>query len=149
MNDYTISNWYWLVGDDATRVYSSAAAAYLTVTDETYLAWLGAGLHQPTWVHDETALAQVFVDGYPAGWPALAAHPTLLTPLEFMARFTPAEQTALAAAAQSNATILLFMLQMAAATTIDLTSPLTQEGVQGLGTAGLIAEGRAATIMTP
>ena len=34
---------YWFVAGDTTRVWSSARAAYVPVTDPAYLAWLADG----------------------------------------------------------------------------------------------------------
>ncbi len=41
--DYNPFDWYWIVGDDESRVWSSAARGYLSDDDATYLAWLDGG----------------------------------------------------------------------------------------------------------
>jgi hypothetical protein len=41
MLNYTVQNWYWVVG--GSQVYSSASASYVPATDTTYAAWLAAG----------------------------------------------------------------------------------------------------------
>lgn len=71
MNSYNPANWYWLVGGDQSRVWSSAAAAYVPADDATYEAWLGAG-NLPTRIASEAELQEVLAAQYPAGWPRLA-----------------------------------------------------------------------------
>ena len=41
------ADWYWVVGGSTTQVYSSAAIAYVSVSNPTYLAWLAVG-NKPT-----------------------------------------------------------------------------------------------------
>lgn len=36
-------DWYWVVGSDATRVYSSKACDYVGVSDPAYVAWIADG----------------------------------------------------------------------------------------------------------
>ena len=66
------ANWYWLVGDDATRVWSSAAAAYLSTSDPGYQDWLAAG-GRPAPVANEAVLAAALRANFPPGLGALAA----------------------------------------------------------------------------
>ncbi len=66
---YTVANWYWLVGGDATQVYSSAAGAFVPVADATYQAWLAAG-HAPTAIDTTQSLSDV-LSGAP-GLPAVS-----------------------------------------------------------------------------
>ena len=68
---YIPQQWYWVVNASTTQVYSSAAAAYVAVSDATYTAWLAAG-NQPTPIASEVLLAAVFAAQYPAGWPSAA-----------------------------------------------------------------------------
>ena len=42
-SSYNPSNWYWCVADSATQVYSSASGSYISLTDETYSAWVAKG----------------------------------------------------------------------------------------------------------
>lgn len=63
-------NWYWIVGGDTTRVFSSAAAAYVPVNDATYAAWLKDTDHLPTAIASEAELWDVLARSYPAGIPA-------------------------------------------------------------------------------
>lgn len=70
-----------------------------------------------------------------------------LPPLEFMGRFTPAESEALAQAAQSNASILLWMLRLSAAREVDLDDAQTIAGLDALVSAGLLtAAGKRAAL---
>lgn len=39
MIPYTPENWYWLVGDDESQVYSSAAGKFVEPTEGTYTRW--------------------------------------------------------------------------------------------------------------
>jgi hypothetical protein len=72
---------------------------------------------------------------------------TTIAPLDFMARLTPAEQTAIATASQSNAQILLFLLKLSGATQVDVTDPLTIAGVNAMVGAGLLTTPRGAQIL--
>lgn len=95
---------------------------------QAYLAWVAAGnIADPA--------------------PAAAAAPTLLTPLAFMARLTAAEQTAIATAGQSNASVLLFLLEVAGASYVSATDPRTIAGVNAIVAAGLLTAARAAQIL--
>ncbi len=40
---YTPTNWYWIIADSTTQVYSSVAVAYVPTSDPTYLAWVASG----------------------------------------------------------------------------------------------------------
>lgn len=40
---YSPADWYWIIGDDETKVYSSARGVTATSDDETYTAWAAAG----------------------------------------------------------------------------------------------------------
>jgi hypothetical protein len=39
---YTVSDWYWIVAGDESRVFSSKVGNYVPVSDATYQAWLAA-----------------------------------------------------------------------------------------------------------
>ena len=43
LDDYDPRNWFWIVGADTTRVYSSGAGGYVAIADTTYQSWLAAG----------------------------------------------------------------------------------------------------------
>lgn len=64
---YDVTNWYWLVGDGpAGQVYSSAAGAYVQMTDVTYVAWLAAG-NTPVKILSGNILHSALQTVYPAG----------------------------------------------------------------------------------
>ncbi len=50
-----LTRWYWIVAGSASQVYSSAAVAYVPISDATYLAWLAAG-NTPTAIASEQDL---------------------------------------------------------------------------------------------
>ncbi len=143
--NYNPANWYWVVGGDETRAYSSASAAYVPASDATFMAWL-ADENIPTAIDTEAALNDVLLAQYPAG----ALHPSpQLSPLVFIGRFTPAEQSAIVTAAQSNAAMLLWLVQAAGAQYIDLTDQRTKAGLDALVTAGFLTAERETAILTP
>lgn len=39
MRPFNIFDWYWIVGGDATKVYSSKVGDYVPSTDPTFVAW--------------------------------------------------------------------------------------------------------------
>ena len=63
---YAPSNWYWVVGGDQDKVWSSTAAGYVNMSDESYAEWLEAG-GRPTPIGSIEDLAQVFAEQYPGG----------------------------------------------------------------------------------
>ena len=110
---------------------------------------------------------EAFVEAnYPGAW-ELAPEPETpltqtsarITRLAFRNRFTQAEKVTLELAALDNpaastaqrqqaAALRSYLKDLDAATFVDLESPDTVAGVQSLGAAGLLAEGRAAVILT-
>ena len=110
---------------------------------------------------------EAFVEAnYPGAW-ELAPEPetpltqtdTRITRLAFRNRFTQAEKVTLELAALDNpaastaqrqqaAALRSYLKDLDAATFVDLERPDTVAGVQSLGAAGLLAEGRAAAILT-
>ena len=69
---YNPAKWFWNVGGSTTQVYSSAAVAYVPITDATYTAFLASGGF-PTAIDTEANLALVLSMAYPAGWPQTLA----------------------------------------------------------------------------
>jgi hypothetical protein len=63
---YEPSNWYWIVGGDTSKAWSSASAGFVDADDETYAAWLQAGTG-PTPIASLQALEEVLSVQYPAG----------------------------------------------------------------------------------
>ncbi len=70
-----------------------------------------------------------------------------LTSLQFMALFTPAEQTAIAAAAIASPALLLWFFQAMGAQTITLSDPRTAAGIGALVGAGLLTAAREAQVL--
>ena len=112
---------------------------------------------------------EAFVEAnYPGAWELVPAPPpidvaeptdTRITRLAFRNRFTQAEKVTLELAALDNpaastaqrqqaAALRSYLKDLDAATFVDLEHPDTVAGVQSLGAAGLLAEGRAAAILT-
>ena len=64
MIPYNIRNWYWFVGGDETRPWSSAAGksvfayGYIFTSDQAFQAWLAAG-GMPTRIDSEDNLKEV------------------------------------------------------------------------------------------
>ncbi|MDO9711039.1 hypothetical protein [Paracraurococcus lichenis] len=143
MMNHSPDKWFWIVGSDADRVYSSAAAQYVPVTDESYTAFVEAGGFA-TRIINEDELKDVFAQQYPAGW---HFPKTRLTGLEFMNRLSTEESAAIATAAQSNASVLVWLLKLSAATYVDLTDQQTIEGVNAIKAAGLLTADRAAELL--
>ncbi|WP_081054966.1 tail fiber assembly protein [Burkholderia diffusa] len=69
---FDVTNWYWVIDGDASRVWSSAAAKFVDVNDEKYVAWLQAG-GEPTAIDTIDSLAEALSVQYPAGAPQTAA----------------------------------------------------------------------------
>lgn len=63
---YNPADWYWIVGNDATQVYSSARAASVPASDSQYLAFLARG-GGATPIASLAELAEVLAAQYPAG----------------------------------------------------------------------------------
>lgn len=61
MRIYNPSNWYWIVGGDESRVFSSAAGNYVPANDATYQAWLAVN-ENPTRIETESALGEVLAN---------------------------------------------------------------------------------------
>jgi len=64
--NYTPSDWYWFVGQETSKVYSSAKFAYVPTSDATYAAWVD---HHPTTTIDTAenlvqVLAEQVMPGY-------------------------------------------------------------------------------------
>jgi hypothetical protein len=121
------------------------------VDDAAYVAWLSSG-NVPTKIDTEENLNDVLLAQYPAG----ALHgPKVIPSLAFLARFTADESSAIQTAALANPptagslALHLYLLQLGAATVVDLTSPLTAAGLDALVTAGLLTADRKTAILQP
>jgi hypothetical protein len=56
--EYDPRNWYWYVGGDETRAFSSAAGDYLPVTSSAFQSWKATG-GLPTRIASEQELGEV------------------------------------------------------------------------------------------
>lgn len=55
MRSYDPFTWYWIVGGDESKVWSSAAQAYVPISDASYAAWCEVG-DLPTRIASEADL---------------------------------------------------------------------------------------------
>lgn len=74
-------------------------------------------------------------------------NPYIKSRLDFMNLFTDAELEAIYSAAKTTVSVEVWLDKFKLADWVDLTDPRTVAGVQSLETAGLIATGRATTIL--
>ena len=58
MTDYNPLDWYWFVGGDETKAFSSKSGDYVQVNDATFVAWKLAG-NAPTRIASADELAEV------------------------------------------------------------------------------------------
>lgn len=65
MKDYDPNKWYWYVGGDQTKAYSSAAGNYVLSSDATFQAWLADGT-LPSAIDTEANLGGVLAPYYPS-----------------------------------------------------------------------------------
>jgi len=101
--DFDARDWFWIVGGDERRVYSSAVGDYMPATDQRYRDWVKAG-GVPTRIANEFELGEVLapyalrpapagiVDGYaekrargvvdPAGFKVTMDHENRLRAIE-------------------------------------------------------------------
>lgn len=143
-----------------TIFFSPATAAFYA--DEFREDYDAAG----TWPADAVEVSdevwQQFIGTPPAGkirgavagapaWvnaaPFVPGKPQQITATQFLNRFTPQEQGALATSAQDSPQMLLLLITLAAAGNVDLTDSSVQSGVQGLVTSGILPQARANAIM--
>lgn len=61
MKIYDPPDWYWIVNDDETKVFSSSVGDYVQSDDATYRAW-GADGTQPTRIASEEELGEVLAE---------------------------------------------------------------------------------------
>lgn len=64
MKPYDPKNWFWYVGGDRTRAYSSATGDYVQSGDATFQAWLSDGT-LPTVIDTEANLGAVLAPYHP------------------------------------------------------------------------------------
>jgi hypothetical protein len=123
---------------------------YLTITLQ------GQGVTKDTPFADFKAAVELALpDAYLAStvvYTAPSSEPVVdlpyITRLAFRNRFTQQEKAAIYTAAQSNVSLQVFMDDLNAATYIDVERPDTIQAINTLETAGLLAAGRAAEILS-
>lgn len=64
MKMFNPTNWYWFVGGDHSRTYSSNLGDYVAANDATFVAWSADG-SIPTSIDTETNLGGVLAPYYP------------------------------------------------------------------------------------
>lgn len=64
---YNPADWYWCIGGDTTRVYSSSKAGYVSVTDPDYIAWSARDDTRITNIATYNDLKGVLSRSYPNG----------------------------------------------------------------------------------
>ena len=55
---YNINDWYWIVGSDSTKVFSSKRTLLVDISDAEYTLWLSYG-NSPTSINSQTDLNDV------------------------------------------------------------------------------------------
>lgn len=81
--------------------------------------------------------------------PVPDSRPSVITLTDFMTRFTTDESSAIATAAHTNLTILMWVTQMSSLQKINLTNPDIIASINNLVSAGIITTERAKGILTP
>lgn len=77
MMPFQPDDWYWIVGGDQTRVWSSRSARYYAASNAGYKSWLaGGGI--PTRIDSEESLWEVLNAQFPAGLPADLTPPVII-----------------------------------------------------------------------
>jgi hypothetical protein len=94
--------------------------------------------------HDHTAQTEITPEGDIVG----EVTGRVMTKLEFLRRFTQDERVAIRTVAKSNVQLEDYMAMIDLAQDIDTADADTKAGVQMLEYVGLIAEGRAAEILS-
>lgn len=64
MKTFDPKNWYWVVGGDATKAYSSAAGDYVLASNPAFVAWKADGTI-PTSIDTEANLGGTLAPYYP------------------------------------------------------------------------------------
>ncbi len=136
----------------ATRVYAHVIGGKVVETLSTVADIVDLFPTKLTW-YDVTNLSPQPVAGWTFSGTVFSAPAVVaplaprLTSLEFMGLLTAAEQVAIATAAQSNASVLVWLLKISGALYVDLGDSATVGGVQAMVAAGLLTPARAAAIL--
>jgi hypothetical protein len=113
MKIYSPNDWYWFVGGDKTKVFSSKLGDYVSSDDVTFVAWASDGT-KPTDIDTEEALGQVLapylirpvhasvLDGYTGAQAAeVAADPSFKVIFSLMKQVASLQGTTPPTAAQA------------------------------------------------
>jgi len=141
-DDFNASDWYWIVGGDESRVWSSARGRYYAVGNDVYRDWLREG-RLPTRIASEAELADV-LQVYGLSGPAVPTRYTIPKQLPFL-RATDQEAEQIEAAIQASGARLRNVY--AGATHLDTADPLFPM-VQGV-LEQIVGEARAAELLAP
>lgn len=136
------ADWYWIVGDDESRVWSSARGRYYAISNDVYRDWLKSG-GQPTSILDEGELADV-LQVYGLQGPSVPTRYTIPKQLPFL-RATDEEAEQIEAAIQAAGARLRNVY--AGATHLDTADPLFPM-VQGV-LEQIVGAERAAELLAP
>lgn len=136
--------YYILISNGSENYYQEIERGWLqricdldgnTVTGQMGPAWIiDANPPQPSWAREDSPMPV-----YPA--------PRILTKLEFRNRFTMEEKVAIYTEAKTDVGVAVWLDDLASAENVDLDSPITQQGVQGLVALGLITQARQDEIL--
>lgn len=66
MATFDINSWFWIVGGDASQMWSSAKPGFVPDSDATFLAFTAQG-NAPSSIASLEELSEVFEQQYPAG----------------------------------------------------------------------------------
>lgn len=142
MNDYDPLDWYWIVGDDLSRVWSSARGRYYALSNELYRDWLGDG-RLPTRITSEAELADV-LQGYGLAGPTVPTRYKIPKNLIF-SRATDEEADGMDAAINAAGARLRRIYE--GATHIDTADPLF--ALLQATLSQIVGEARAAELLAP
>lgn len=110
---------------------------------QNVILWDGASHYTPP-----AGLTAVPEAQAPAYAPA-PSHPTVVDRVAFWGRFTAAEQLAISTAAETDAQTNDWLVTAQVHDSIDLTDPLTKQGLDYLVSKALITAARETAILTP
>lgn len=150
----------WCADEAKSENEKAWAAQHLTALDNQLDMFLtvqvqAAGVSfESTDEEFNAAVATAVIDAYTVRTgnysfrpPVFVESPYLITRYAFRERFTATEKATLYTVAKTNVAVQVYLDDVANCTFIDLQRPSTRAGVQALETAGILAAGRAATIL--
>lgn len=132
---YDPRDWYWIVGDDDTRAYASARAAFVPADDAAYAAWRASG-NAPTFIASLDELKDVLRAAQVAPYKTIDG-------ADFIARLTDEEYGAILAASAQSVQLARWLDIFRLRGEIDVTGSTALAAKAGLIEAGLMTEARA------